>query len=312
MSNNSWFYSDLPLWEASLTFQFAQPVALQAMPVVTLRGLTGYALARHPSPDAPLFKPESGPQPYTYHVAPGRLLYLHDTSAPDDADICDVLHAVVTGFTAPPARMRALPEALAAYGDTGWGAGAFQTPYTLAWNESPPRAAPWSQPDETGRAAWRLVLESPAQLSAHVCGGAPDGPRQRLRIEEILDASHPVPVYFHGAEAGVHMLLHAIAMAAARRVRELARAAHAAFHFDPQALTDLIWGDTSLTRVAVEPRRNVWVHEERGKRDFSGLVGLLEIEGPAALGRLLQSATLTGIGEKVNYGCGRIAAQRIA
>lgn len=305
------FWSDLPLWEGALDFAFQDPVQLQAMPCVTLRGLTGYALAARPGA-AGLFKPEDGPQPFTYHVPPGRMLYLRDTANAPDADVCETLRATVAGFTPRPGDFDSLARALANHGADGWGDPKHRTPYALRWRTMPPRQAPWSRTGDTGRAAWRVVLESPVQLRAQVCGGSPDGPRQRLRLEEILDAAHPIPVFFHGQEAGIHMILHTVVMAAARRVRELAHAAGAQFQLDHEALSDLVWADSEITRLAIEPRRNLWELEDRGKRDFSGLIGMFEVEGPAPLGRLLESAALTGIGEKVNYGCGRLHCQQIA
>lgn len=265
----------LPFEERDFILRFARPVAVPEFPVVTLRGLLGYALKDYlapgretPSEDSlfwMLFKPgDRRPHPLLIDCDPG-------------AGSAIALRARFRAFGPHAATfLDACAEALARRGGRGFGED--RTPYRLETGPPQRPPAPWNGP-------WRLPPPGPMALELVT-------PAQLLWRGAPVDEQSP--------------LLHIIVWAAVRRLRELAAAYGDGAEVDP-ARVDAPVEAARITRVALERVRAERTSSLDGDSiAIGGIRGRIELEGPPELARLLAVAAIVGIGKKVFAGNGRV------
>lgn len=267
--------ADLALVEREMVLRFARPVAVPEFPVVTLRGLLGYALKEYLAPDHDtppedslfwlLFKPgERRPHPVLLDCAPG-------------AGAATALRIALRGFGRHgEAFLDTCVEALERCGPRGFGVD--RVPYTLDPGATVRPPAPWDpawRPSAAGRGTLELV--TPAQLTWR---NAP------------VDEESP--------------LLHVIGWAAVRRLRGLAEAWGGEVAADPEAV-DAVLEAGRMTRTALDRVRAERTSSMDGDSiAIGGIRGRIEFEGPPELLRIFAIAARVGIGKKVFVGNGRV------
>lgn len=271
------FTSSLNVCEWDLDIEFADWTELPEYPLVTLRGLLGYALKEllhpgvtNPPPDSmfwEVFKSADGsPHPVLFNAAPG-------------AGLAVVLRVRLSAF-GPIADAESIGhlciEALTHYGPRGFGPA--RMPYAVQACAAPARVMPWSREwKPSGAGQFDLVLQTPAQLKWN---------------NQPADESTPLP--------------EIIAKGGLRRLRLLAERSGAAWEQDTEAV-DAAIACTRVTRSALYRVADERTSTQDGDSvALGGLVGRFELEGCDELERLFRIASIVGVGKHTSQGNGRV------
>lgn len=271
--------ADLPVYEARFRLVLSEWWPIPRQPVVTLRGMLGYALRDflHPGNDANDALPADSPyfalfKPPNNAAAPILLDCLPGEGLADQLDV------QLRAFGDTPGMVEICVEAMAEWGRVGFGGLNDPVTYELENVQvvecSPPWSADW---EPLCRGEFRVELLTGAQLKKQ---------GQPLRPDDDL--------------------LDALVKAALRRFEELATI----YGQNCAVAREVVWAmleESRITRVALRENFETRTSSRTGAAvPIGGLSGWLAVQGPWALEQVFRSAELTAIGGKVSAGNGRL------